>query len=189
MKFLIGGLVAAIMVGFCSSAGHATEAAYPNEYLAALTQTCIEDGVSQEACACFVEGLATDLSFADFEAMNQAVQAERLHASMGQVARIMDGCNPPATPPVATVEPGYTDSYVANFMRDCAIEPTDTGYCLCAVSAIQRLVSFEDAIAYDRLNSWGRANEHPMHMEIWAAWFACADQTRSERLPVKRREP
>lgn len=186
MRVLIAGFVAALMAGLWPAAGYTTETGYPEGYLDTITQACVDDGVPREACACFSGRLATDVSYSDFSAMNQAAQAEQLHASMPQVARMMDSCNPPATAPAA-VAPGYTASYVNNFMGDCAVDPRDTGYCLCAVAAIQSLISFDEAIAYDRLNSWRRPYEHPRHMDIMAAWFACADQTRTERLSGKRR--
>ncbi|ANP45854.1 hypothetical protein [Candidatus Viadribacter manganicus] len=186
MRFVIGGLIAAALVAV-SHTGSASEAPAPERYLAEVIETCIEDGLSQDVCACFSGRLTTDLTYTDFQAMNQAVRNEQLHTSMAPVARIMDSCNPPVTTPAAPITPGYTASYVVNFMSDCVAAPTDVGYCGCAVSAIQRVMSFEEAVAYDRLESWGRTSEHPKHIDIISAWFACADQTRAERSPIKRR--
>jgi len=175
MRFWLYAMAIAAALSFAGATGsRAADSDFPDGYLSAMTQSC--ESAGGVGCACVAEHVGASFTHDEFEAMTLARTEQRLHSAFPRMARIADACNPPTTPPTASVLPGYTDGYVANFVSGCNADGQAGQFCLCAVDSVQRMLSFDEAIEYDALTEWRRAEEHPRHDEIFRAYFACADQ-------------
>ncbi len=188
MRKILCALFVAVIVAFAASErSHAVGSDYPPGFLDQFESACVGGGQPAEACTCMARRLDAEVHYRDFADIAAARQGQRLHPLMPTWARIIGECQP-STEGVRASNPDYTDDYVRNFIQGCNQDDSVEAYCTCAVTSLQSLISFDEAIFYDTLAGWGRESEHPRYEEIMTAYRSCAAQTGVGQRNTKMRD-
>ncbi|MBN8607169.1 MAG: hypothetical protein J0L81_09645 [Caulobacterales bacterium] len=171
--------VAVIAIGLAAGQAFAIRSGgYPAEAIAGMQQSCARS-FSEAECRCALDRAQVEITYDNFLAMDQAMREQRIHPASVRWATIVGECQTVGEGLRALPESGYSDGYVQNFMNSCS-QGTPAGYCECSIEGMQREIPVADALEYDLLASWDRANEHPRYNQIIGIYQGCLTQTRPQ---------